>query len=160
MLQLNQIFKANQQSVRLLWHDGDLAYWIDIHDSKAWPTQVLVSEIEMMLINNDLEPSGDPFREVRSRLYDESTTNWQKCQRAWKIIEPHIDNPELFHRMERGKLVTRLCTEHKMTKQSINRYLRRYWQRGMCMQALLPDYKNSGGAGKRRDTTRGKLGVD
>jgi putative transposase len=158
MLQLNQIFKSNERLMRLLWHDCDLAYWIDVQDPKAWPTQVLVSKIELMLINSSLELAEDPFREIRSRLYDETTINWQKSQRAWKIIEPHIDNPELFHRNERGKIVKQLCNEHKVTHQSVNRYLRRYWQRGMCMQALLPDYINSGGAGKRRDTTKSKLG--
>ncbi|WP_371855947.1 Mu transposase C-terminal domain-containing protein [Pseudomonas sp. HMSC072F09] len=38
------------------------------------------------------------------------------------------------------------------------RLLRRYWQRGMCRNALLPDYVNSGARGKRRKPNRAKLG--
>lgn len=47
---------------------------------------------------------------------------------------------------------------HGVTNQTVYRLLRRYWQRGMCRNALLPDYVNSGARGKRRKPNQAKLG--
>ena len=158
MLLLNQVFRVSGNLMRLLWQDGDLAFWIDIENANAWPLSINVSELELKLLDDELELEDDPFSEIRSRIYDESSIHWQKCQHAWGIIKYEIDNPELFYRNQRGKIVKQLSEQHKVTHQSIIRYLRRFWQRGMCMQALLPDYINSGGKGKRRDTSKSKLG--
>ena len=46
-----------------------------------------------------------------------------------------------------------LMAEQGTTKQTIYRMLRRYWQRGMLPNALLPDYANCGAAGKERVIT-------
>ncbi|UUZ53530.1 hypothetical protein LP419_32985 [Massilia sp. H-1] len=43
---------------------------------------------------------------------------------------------------------TRSCTACPTLR--VYRYLRRYWERGQNANALLPDYKNSGGRGKTR----------
>jgi fructose-1-phosphate kinase PfkB-like protein len=45
-----------------------------------------------------------------------------------------------------------------VTKQTLYRLARRYWQRGQTSNALLPDYKNSGGKGQNVSLKRKKLG--
>ena len=70
---------------------------------------------------------------------------------AWLIIKPVVtDQPAIFESKKRGTMVQRLVTEQGITKQTIYRMLRRYWQRGMLPNALLPDYANCGAAGKVR----------
>jgi hypothetical protein len=44
---------------------------------------------------------------------------------------------------------------HGVSHPTIYRYLRRYWQRGQTPNALLPDYGNSGGRGKVRQSSAG-----
>ncbi len=41
-----------------------------------------------------------------------------------------------------------MVQEHKVTKATVYKLLRRYWQRGQTPNALIPDYKNSGAPGK------------
>ncbi|REL31285.1 Mu transposase C-terminal domain-containing protein [Thalassotalea euphylliae] len=158
MLLLNQTFEVSGKLMRLLWYEKDQAYWIDIEHASAWPEYVEYSFIESKLLDGQIRVIEDPHSELKSQLYDESSVNWKKCKHAWDIIKPHISSNELFYRNERGRLVRQLSEQYQITHQSIIRYLRRYWQRGMCMQALLPDYMNSGGKGKRRDITKSKLG--
>lgn len=47
---------------------------------------------------------------------------------------------------------------HGVTKQTVYRLLRRYWQRGMCKNALLPDYVNSGARGKTPKAEQSQAG--
>lgn len=158
MLQLNQVFEHSGRFMRLLWQDKELVFWIDIHEKTAWPERITSEEIVTLLIEKHLKVIDDPYVSLTQRSVSINSTNWEKCERAWKLIKEHITNEDLFYRSSRGKLITYISEQNGTTKQSITRYIRRYWQRGMTKYALLPDYQNSGGSGKTRDTSKSKLG--
>lgn len=42
------------------------------------------------------------------------------------------------------------CDKHGISYPTVRKYLYKYWARGKTIDALLPDYKNSGGKGKER----------
>ncbi|SMC18172.1 Mu transposase, C-terminal [Andreprevotia lacus DSM 23236] len=150
-------YQDRGNTLRVLAFQGDDAktVLIDIHDAAAQPfmekTATLHADLESgaaSLLSNDpllriLDERSIPIKQVASR------------DRAWQIIEPLVRTPEIFLRSERGKLVTAAVHEHKVTVQSVYRYLRRYWQRGQTPNALLPDYCNSGAPGKTRRSTPG-----
>jgi hypothetical protein len=78
---------------------------------------------------------------------------------AWAIIRPIIrKQPEIFTADQRGRLVRRAMDEHHVTKQTVYRLLRRYWQRGMTRNALLLDYYRSGAPGIDKPETGKKRG--
>ncbi|WP_268407833.1 Mu transposase C-terminal domain-containing protein [Alteromonas sp. a30] len=158
MLQLNQVFQLHDQQMRIVWRDSKIVFWIDINAKAPWPVAIKSEEIESLIIEQELVPIDDPYLSLILREIDKTSTNWIKCEKAWNIIKDHINDVALFYRNERGKLINSLVEQHQVTKQSITRYIRRYWQRGMNQYALLPDYVNSGGKGKTRDTSKGKLG--
>jgi hypothetical protein len=57
-----------------------------------------------------------------------------------------------FLSMQKSEL-QKIKTIHLEKEVSINkilRLLRRYWQRGQTINALVPDYENSGGKGQKR----------
>lgn len=58
----------------------------------------------------------------------------------------------------RSAKIAQVMEEYSTTKQMLYRLLMRYWQRGQIANALLPDYKNSGGQGKIRQAKDKKLG--
>lgn len=69
-----------------------------------------------------------------------------------------IDQPAIFEPAPRGRAIHRLVQEKQATKQTIYRLLRRYWQRGMIPNALLPDFHQCGGPGKERSVGEAKRG--
>lgn len=75
------------------------------------------------------------------------------------IVRPLIENqPAVFFAEQRGPLICQAMSEHGVTKQTVYRMLRRYWQRGMTLNALLPDYYRSGAPGMEKPVTGKKRG--
>jgi hypothetical protein len=66
----------------------------------------------------------------------------------------------LFRQRERSKMVAWAAAVHGVSRPTVMRYLRRYWERAQTVDALLPDYSNSGARGKTRsasaDVKRGR----
>jgi hypothetical protein len=61
----------------------------------------------------------------------------------------------LYQPRERAQMVARCAEEYGMSRPSVLRYLRRFWERGQTADALLPDYGNSGARGKTRGSSAG-----
>lgn len=56
------------------------------------------------------------------------------------------------------ELIKQIASKENKSKTSVKRIFCRFWQRGMTKNALLPDYKNSGGKGKERNLKENKVG--
>jgi hypothetical protein len=64
---------------------------------------------------------------------------------AWKRIEPLVDNPGLFDRYERARLLSeRAAHPDGGTPKTLLKDLRAYWQGGQTQDALLGQYANCG----------------
>ncbi len=64
---------------------------------------------------------------------------------AWKRIEPLVDNPGLFERHERARLLNeRAAHPDGGTTKTLLKDLRAYWQEGQTQDALLGHYANCG----------------
>jgi len=70
-------------------------------------------------------------------------------QKAWGAIKGIVKSePDIYQRKARGVLINQVLEETKVTKQTVYRWLRRYWQFGMCENALSGRYDLCGGLGK------------
>lgn len=58
----------------------------------------------------------------------------------------------------RAKRINEVLSANKVSMPTLYTLIKRYWQQGQTPNALLPNYKNSGGKGKRRRATTKKLG--
>ncbi|MGV8783470.1 helix-turn-helix domain-containing protein, partial [Pseudomonas aeruginosa] len=74
------------------------------------------------------------------------------------MLGDYVLDPQIYVRHPSGLIVRGIMERHGVTNQTVYRLLSRYWQRGMCKNALLPYYVNSGARGKRRKPNQAKLG--
>ncbi len=158
MLPVNQVFSMGELRKRLIWSDAAMAVWIDIDADTALPEPIKVVELERLLMDGELVCIVDPFEEAVLREVEEGSLDQQKRDAAWEMLADVAQDPGLFIRKSRGQILIGIMERHGVTKQTAYRLLRRYWQRGMCRNALLPDYVNSGALGKRRKPSQAKLG--
>ncbi|QIL19764.1 Mu transposase C-terminal domain-containing protein [Thermomonas sp. HDW16] len=157
--------------VRVVWLSPDhgTAALFRVADEKAFPVLVPVESLENRLRALEIRlVVDDPYQVivVENKLKD---SNKRKRDRAWSLIQPLVENtPDIFNANRRGALVQDTVNEarkgenwaiKRTTKALIYGYLRRYWQRGMTANALLPDYDKCGGRGKIKkagDKKRGR----
>lgn len=132
---------------RILWISTDysVAVLIDIYANKSTPiyknVEDIVNEIE---INSAIIIKDDPFQVFKNEnLISEREKEIRN--KAWGIIKAIADKenePEVFNAKKRAELVKKASEKFGVSNKTVYKYLRRYWQRGKHMNALLPDYKN------------------
>jgi hypothetical protein len=161
MLLRNDLLQYRQPSprtVRVLWIAPDQSHaWVydvaarsaDVElvqlsvllaDVRAGHASVLPADPYLMVVSQEMLPAK--YLQLRAR--------------AWEIIAPLVaQEPDIYDARRRGQMIARATAEHQVSHPTIYRYLRRYWQRGQTPNALLPDYCNSGGKGKVRQSSAG-----
>lgn len=158
MYPVNQVLMTGEIRRRLIWCDAELAVWIDIDSPTALPEPIPLVEFERQLLDGSLLRIDDPFLNTTLREVSDGSVDQQKRDSAWEILADVVQDTRLLERRARGEIVKGIMELHGITNQTVYRLLRRYWQRGMSRNALLPDYVNSGGRGKRRKPDQAKLG--
>lgn len=145
---------------RILWIDVSYSsvVVIDVEARTALPEFRMVGEISDFMESGQLSIlTTDSYSRIVS---EETLTEKEKAirDRAWAIVSTLAGTerePGIFTKGLRGQWVEEASREFKVSPKTIMRYLRRFWQRGKCKNALLPDYDRSGGYGKeRRSTTK------
>lgn len=83
----------------------------------------------------------------------------EQRDRRWNIIQELVDGPFYVHYPKiTGKRIAEVADKHQIHRNKVYKYLRAYWQNGMCKNALLPQYSKCGGRGKRKDASGKKRG--
>lgn len=157
---------------RVLWIDDGytIAFVITIYAESALPRQILVSEIEEAIKSSlAIKIPKDPWIKL---VINEDLSDKDKTIRdnAWQIISSIVlQEPSIYYSSQRGALISKLIEDYNtvqasnevrsnLTKSSVYKYLKRYWQRGKNLNTLLPDYKNCGGEGKQKSAGDKKRG--
>jgi len=117
-----------------------------------------IDEIDAFLEAGFARHLEDPW--LRPYADDDLPENWRKHRdAAWALIQPLVRaQPDTFLEAPRAKLIAEIVAQGRSNRFTLYRHLRRYWQRGMTPNALLPDYSNSGGAGKSKGASGKKRG--
>lgn len=147
MLPINSIIlyedEQGKNFERLLYVYGDVGYFIDIYGN-SMPRPKRMSNIQLGLDDGvttilDIEPFVITLNE--EDILPKHRAIRDKAYNAIKNII--IIEPDIYLATERAKLVREFAAAiHETT---VMRYLKRFWQRGMHKNALLPDYYNCGG---------------
>lgn len=154
-IKVNSVFRRTLEDgtvvkERVIWiDDGNIiAFMFNIDAKSGFPILKKVSEIRVEICSGLLAKEIDPWNKV----IDERSFGKKEIEirnKAFEIIQPLVTfEPDIYYSKKRGPLVQSLLKENKTTAMTVNKYLRRYWQRGKCKNALLPDYDNCGGPGK------------
>lgn len=99
-------------------------------------------------------------KEVAAKSLTASATAVARRDEAWKRIAPLVADPGIFEPARRAKLVHQRSLELGCSQNTLLMQLRRYWQRGQTLDALLPDYANCGstpGAARGRRFNNGRI---
>ena len=157
MLRINDVIQYEDHRYRVLDFSAPHLIWINLDSEKAFPEVIRIAEIEELVHEEKLKLMSDPY----AYLFNEQVIEGSKAQvirdERMSLIAPLLPRSGLYFRMERGKLVQERCDETGCPKKTLYKLLRQYWQRGCVPNALLPDYRNSGGKGQRKESTK-KLG--
>jgi len=145
---------------RILWMDylNDIVYVINVNDNNL-PIIRKISEIDEQLKSNKVFiENNDPFFRIQE---EEKLTDKDIYMReeAWNYIKDIIKSePDIYQSKLRSKLISEISNKENVHRNSIVKYIKRYWKRGMCKNALLPDYSMCGGLGKERAVDKLKRG--
>lgn len=136
---------------RVLWlsENNKYAFIIDTEDLNAFPNIKNVKE----LINGIIEGTLQKERPKLEKLVEGEVSDKALTQRdiAWGIVKDIVNKePDIYFKERRGKLIKEIMSQHGVSKPTIYKHLRRYWQRGKVPNALLPDFLNCGGKGKEK----------
>jgi len=109
--------------------------------------------------NNVLIKVTDPYM----KNVDESNLSLierEKRDSYWQLINEAWQNRklELLEKKTRAIVLQEISEASQIPTITLRRMFSRFWQRGMSKNALLPDYKNSGGKGKQRNLSERKVG--
>ncbi|MEC1698146.1 Mu transposase C-terminal domain-containing protein [Schinkia azotoformans] len=132
---------------------------IDINDEKALPFVKKVSEIKEEIVSDQLNKTkNDPFLYLSAN--EELPEKYLEIRdQAWNVIKDMVNKePKIFDKKVRSFLTNEAMKLHNVTYPAVRKYLRKYWQRGKMINALLPDYSNSGAKGKERKPGEKKRG--
>ena len=161
-ISINELLQdqTDERMYRVLWIDPDaiITYLIDITDHNAWPVLRRVREVIDEIVTEELvKIKDDPFNAIMSDQI--SDANLEKRDQAWAAIKEIVTNePDCYDKSKRNAMLSAAMQTHNITRPTIQKFLRRYWQRGKTPNALLPDYQNSGGRGKEKSASDRKRG--
>lgn len=163
-LTVNQLFRVadNESIERVLWidsHDGGV-FSIDIGEPSALPVYRSGSYLNAQtMLDNLILIRQDPWSKI---LVAESSIkpkhkairdkNWQHL---FLLIQ---QQPAIFDGTRRGKIIAEIERETGVHRRISYALLRRYWQRGLSPNALLPDYANCGAPNKEKPVGTRKRG--
>ena len=149
MFMPNDVFQWENKRIRILWSNPQAIFWIDIDDDRALPQIISKSELEHLLAKSDLQIIDDPYLKLSMNSPSEGSKAEFVQKKAWASIKGLVKSePEIYQRKTRGSLLRQVLKETKITKQTVYRWLRRYWQLGMCENSLSGRYDLCGGLGK------------
>jgi hypothetical protein len=156
-------YPAPVRALRVLWIERErgLAWTFDLGQARSQPRAV-----SLRLLADDVTDGRarllpqDPFAALPAPAALPQKHRELQA-RAWAIVGSLQANaPVVYRARERAALVADCAERHGVSRATVLRYLRRYWERGQTIDALLPDYANSGARGKTRaaraDVKRGR----
>lgn len=160
MLLVNDVYTYGRRNFRILWRDANLAYWIDIDAKSALPEPIKLAELISLLENQTIQYIPDPFERFALSPPSQKGEWGKKIQaEGWSMISPYVQQePEIYCRVERGKMIQLILAAHNTTKQTVYAKLRAYWQKGKSSNCLYPDTRKIGGAGKTKSAGLKKRG--
>lgn len=158
MFRVNEVLQYDKEWYRVLAILKDEIVWIQLDNEKAFPCIESTEALSQAILDEALIRIDDPNSDIAFLRVEEGATSQVERDHNFRLIEPIVTNSQFFHPKVRGPLIEQIVAEGRSTKQTLLRLIRRYWQRGQTANALIPDYRNSGARGKKREAKNKKLG--
>ena len=146
---------------RVLWMDlkSGLVFTIRLFDRLAWPENRTLQELERALSEGAARfLEEDPYAKDERPIEAATPVQKSRQERAWQVIAPILVEPDIYVSDLRGRLVVSARQRSKVAGNTINAYLRAYWQAGLRASALVAGLHRCGGRGNSRVPKEAKRG--
>lgn len=165
ILTVNNLIHWEQEdsTERILWIDNQntVSFVIDIFAKGYSPILRNIDEVtDCLNTRRAVLLTEDPWAIM---IHDRELKEKDKKKRdkAWEIISFVINEcgePDIFNAHVRSKVVNKASEKFSISNRTVYEYLKRFWQRGKTINALLPDYYRCGGIGKEKNSGTVKRG--
>lgn len=156
---INSVYILNTTQYRILKFLPKYTVWIAIDNKNAFPELILSEEFKSLSADLSLTPAQDPYEYLKRLNLNENTIQLKKRDENFSLIQDLIDDEQVLTNAKiRTAKIKNIHLEKNVSINKILRLLRRYWQRGQTINALVPDYENSGGKGQKRTIGDKKIG--
>lgn len=156
---INSTYIFGSEQYRILKFLSYYIVWISIDNKNAFPELIASDEFNIKLSNNELILVQDPYEYINLLNPDEDSIQFKKRNENFMIIQDIINKEEiLINAKIRTVKIKETHQQKGVSTNTILRLLRRYWQRGQTINALIPDYENSGARGTKRRISDKKIG--
>ncbi len=167
-LRINQILwdgasiEAAMRIERICWMrpDDDFIGLINIKDLNANPRIDSLKKIKELVTENALQTSSSDQIVISPLLStDIGDKYFARAKELYDLFTPffHENQVELFTEGMRYRVIKKNRVTLQVGLNTVLKYLRRYYQKGMTLDAFVPEYAKCGGAGKERRSIK-KLG--
>ncbi|WP_163370511.1 Mu transposase C-terminal domain-containing protein [Endozoicomonas acroporae] len=162
----NDLYYQGDELFRILWTDekSDLVACIAVEDDKGMPELMPYAELSSLVSEGIVSKSENDTYSTWPLETSLSASQRSKRDNNWELIEPLVlSGPQIFFSEERVSLLREKSKTSGAGLPTLYRLLRRYWQRGLCKNALLPDYRNCGAKGQSKqagEVKRGRPSID
>ena len=158
---VNQTIKTSDgNKYRVLWISSEVDYLVVIRIDIITSVPEIYSYAEWCFDfeNGDIHEIIDPFkRDIKKLALSQKQT--EKRDNIWMLISEIVNKePEIYTKSFRSACINKLVIKYNLNKKSLYNYLRLFWQKGKCKNALIPDYSNCGGRDKEKKETGCKRG--
>ncbi|BCC09774.1 TPA: Mu transposase C-terminal domain-containing protein [Bacillus cereus] len=139
---------------RIIWIDEGnvICYTIDMEKKSTIPIKRKISDLQQLHTEQLLSLiKSDPYGFIYQDEEQLSEKSKQLRDERWKCIKSIASQePDIYESDKRGRLIREAIAKTGKNKRLFYKYLVQYWQRGKVKNALLPDYRESGGKGKEK----------
>lgn len=146
----NDLFQSNSGDllrVVAIEQENGRAWVINVANTSALPRLYTLNEIR------ELRPVK-PKNALQAAI--PSIAAIRRANAAFEAIEPLLKTRDIFVPAKRHALLVARASELGTTTGRLLRSLRRYWQKGMTRDALLPNFQNCGAREKQATQGRGR----
>lgn len=143
---------------RVLWiaPSGEDFVSIALDEKNPFPIWRKRKDFEEGLVDNRLRICKIFVSQKEFSQVNTSSKHLERRDEAWNTIQSLVeDEPAIYFKENRGSKITKIAKEFNKHPMTIYKYLRKYWQGGKSLNALLPNYFSCGGPGKERAVTDG-----
>jgi len=161
MISVNNILQDinTGDKFRVLWlsQDNKITFVIKL-DTNDFPFKMSLDEIKEQLEDGILIVAADDLSAYQLSEHDLPEQSRAFRDSLWEQLGGLLSSePEIYDRAIRGKLIKEVLGKTGMSKNTVYKHIKRYWQRGKNKNALLPDFSNLGGPGIKKKSDQ-KLG--
>ena len=156
MFQVNEVLEVEGKCYRILDARVTEYIWFELHNPKALPTLVHLEQLKKQIDDGYLKRIKDPYEELLFDTPVEGSIAYERREKSMALISTIVEDSKCLDAKVRSQRISKVVERERTHKTVLYRLLRRYWERGQIDNAFVPDYKNSGGKGKKRVSAASK----